>query len=126
MRGKEQGFLAWSEVREVRGVAPAESGRPPRSFLGRKISGFCIKRGPDAYMASQTNSRQIPSAEFFFFFNLKYLVIVLCYIMVLVAACGIFTAVCRLFIVDRRLLSSCGPRVPEHVGSVVAPQYVGS
>lgn len=127
MRGKEQGFLARAEVREVMGMAPAESGKPPRSFLRRTISGFYIKRGPDACMASWTHSQQIPSPEFFFFFNLKYL-ISYCFVLhqVLVAARGIFTAVHRLFIVERGLLSSCGPRVPEHVGSVVAPQYVGS
>ena len=75
MRGKEQGFLARAEVREVMGMAPSESGRPPRSFFGRMIFGFYIKRGPDACMASQTHSRQIPSPEFFFF-NLKYLIII--------------------------------------------------
>ena len=32
MREKEQGFLAWAEVREVKGMAPAESGKPPRKL----------------------------------------------------------------------------------------------
>lgn len=93
MRGKEQGFLAWSEVREVRGVAPAESGRPPRSFLGRKISGFCIKRGPDAYMASQTNSRQIPSAEFFFF---KFKVFSYCFVLHQGLSCSMWDFHCSM------------------------------
>ena len=62
----------------------------------------------------------------FFFFNLKYL-ISYCFVLhqVLVAARGIFTAVYRLFIVEQGLLSSCGPRVPGYVGSVVAPQQCG-